>query len=216
MKKHPDVDLKLRSKKVLELCIVISLAFHILVFFIFPKFDFEASEIEEPNIQLIAEEIPPTEHIKRPPPPSRPSVPIESEDEDIMDDFTIDETIVDFSDVPPPPPPPPEEEEEIPPFLPLEDQPKIIGGLASIKKYLKYPEIARKAGIEGLVIVVALIDKKGLVEDIRIQKSLGNNGCDEAAAEAIKKLQFIPAKQRGKPVKFWFSIPVRFTLTGNN
>jgi protein TonB len=143
-------------------------------------------------------------------------VPIASEDEDIMDDVTIEDTdFFEFDDDMAPPPPPPPEEEEIPPFLPLEDQPKIIGGLDALYKHLKYPEIARKAGIEGTVIISALIGKTGQVEQIRVDKSLGNNGCDEAAINAVKQVKFTPAKQRGRPVKFWYSFPIKFKLTGD-
>ena len=171
---------------------------------------------DEAQINIQVEDIPQTEQIKRPPPPPRPAVPIESEDENLLDDVTIDEaSSFDFSDVPPPPPAPSEDEEEIPPFLPLEDQPKIKGGLQELSKYLKYPEIARKAGVEGNVLVQALIGKDGKVQQIKLVKGIGA-GCDEEAMRVIKDhLEFEPAKQRGKTVAFWFSIPVRFTLKGN-
>jgi len=43
-------------------------------------------------------------------------------------------------------------------------------------------------------------------------KSLGNNGCDEAAINAIKSVKWKPAKQRDKPVKVSVGIPVVFKL----
>ena len=213
MRVNPKVDLKAKSKKVLELSIAISLVLHILIFIIYPKFEFEAIEVAKATVLVKVDEIEQTQQIRRPPPPNIPAVPVESEDEDIADDVTIDETTFDFAEVPPPPPAPPGEEEEIPPFLPIEDQPKIIGGYAELRKYLKYPEIAKKAGIEGLVLIRALIGKDGIPEDIQVTKGLGNVGCNEAAIEAVKHVKFTPAKQRNKPVKFWFSIPIRFQLS---
>lgn len=212
LKLNPNVDLKKRQKKILEAAVVLALALHIAVFVIFPKFDFDPVDLSQATVLVKVDEIEQTQQIKRPPPPNVPSVPIESEDEDIADDVTIDETVFDFSEVPPPPPPPPEEEEEIPPFLPVEDMPKIIGGYASIKKYLKYPPIAKKAGIEGVVIIRALIGKDGTPEQIEVAKGLGNVGCNEAAVEAIKHVKFKPGMQRNKPVKFWFTIAIRFQL----
>lgn len=213
MRINPKVDLKAKSKKMLELSLAISLLLHILIFVIFPKFEFEAVEVAQATVLVKVDEIEQTEQVRRPPPPNVPAVPVESEDEDVADDVTIDETTFDFADVPPPPPPPPEEEEEIPPFLPIEDQPTIIGGYEAIRKHLKYPEIAKKAGIEGSVYIRALIGKDGSPEKIEVLKGLGNVGCNEAAVEAVKHVRFTPAKQRNKTVKFWFTIPIKFQLS---
>ncbi|MFC1558097.1 TonB family protein [candidate division KSB1 bacterium] len=103
---------------------------------------------------------------------------------------------------------------DLPRSLPLENQPKIIGGYASIMKYLKYPEIARKAGIEGTVILRTLIGKDGKPEKVEVAKGLENGGlgCNEAAIKAVKKVRFTPAVKDGKPVKFWFTIPIKFKL----
>jgi protein TonB len=77
---------------------------------------------------------------------------------------------------------------------------------------LKYPEIARKAGIEGTVYVEAVIDEKGNVVQTAIMKSLGHSGCDEAAIAAIRSVKWKPAKQRDRAVKVRISIPVKFRL----
>ncbi|HDL79000.1 MAG TPA: energy transducer TonB, partial [Bacteroidetes bacterium] len=90
--------------------------------------------------------------------------------------------------------------------------PEPIGGFIAIQKNLKYPEIARKAGVEGTVIIQVLIDEKGRVIKTKVLKSLGNNGCDQAAIAAIVKTRWKPAMQRDKPVKVWVSIPVIFKL----
>jgi len=108
--------------------------------------------------------------------------------------------------------PPEEEDGETPIFVAYDEAPAPIGGFAAIQSNLVYPEIARKAGVEGRVYVNVLIDEKGNVIDTRILKSLGNNGCDEAAVAAIKSVKWKPAKQRDKPVKVWVGIPVVFKL----
>ena len=213
---HPKVDFKTKTRMVMEYAVALSLAAHMVLFLLYPRFINTTVIEDEAQINIQVEDIPQTEQVKRPPPPPRPAVPIESEDENLLDDVTIDESssFFDFNEVPPPPPAPAEEEEEIPPFLPLEDQPKIKGGLQELARYLKYPEIARKAGVEVNVLVQALIGKDGRVQQVKVVKGIGA-GCDEEAVRVIQEhLEFEPAMQRGKPVAFWFSIPVRFQLKG--
>ncbi len=99
-------------------------------------------------------------------------------------------------------------------FVAYDEPPEPIGGFAAIQQNLHYPEIARKAGIEGRVVVKVLIDENGNVADAVIVKSLGKeNGCDEAAINALKAVKWIPAKQRGQPVKVWVAMPVVFRLS---
>lgn len=215
MKTNPKVNLKLRSKKLFEMALIISLAIHIFLFLNFAEFELSGPIIDDSDKLMKIEDIPETEQLKKPPPPASPAIPIESEDEDLMDDITIADTeIFDFSNFEAPPPPPPLEEEEIPEFLPLADQPKIVGGLEALQKLVEYPIIARKAGIQGLVTISVLVDKKGNPIEFIILKSLGKNGCDEAAIEAIKQIKFTPGRQRGRSIKCWVNIPVRYVLTG--
>jgi protein TonB len=89
--------------------------------------------------------------------------------------------------------------------------PELIGGIQGLQKRVKYPEIAKKAGVEGTVFLQFVVDEKGNVVDPAVVKGIGA-GCDEAALEAIKTAKFKPGKQRGKPVKVKFSLPVRFRL----
>ncbi|MBM3262914.1 MAG: TonB family protein [candidate division Zixibacteria bacterium] len=74
-----------------------------------------------------------------------------------------------------------------------------------------YPEMARNAGIEGTVILFALIDKEGKVRDVQVRKGIGG-GLDEAAVEAVKAIPWTPAIQNNRPVSVWMSVPVRFRL----
>jgi protein TonB len=206
------VKFKLRYRKVIELSLVMALLLLIIVFQAFKRFESEITIKEQPKVVIKVEEVPPTEQIERPPPPARPSVPIPTEDEDVPEDLTIEETEINFEEEPPPPPPPPKEDEEVPAFVPYDSPPEPIGGFAAIQRNLSYPEIARRAGVEGMVMIYALINTRGEVVQTKVLKSLGNNGCDEAAIEAIKKVKWKPALQRDKPVKVWVSIPVNFKL----
>lgn len=100
-------------------------------------------------------------------------------------------------------------------FVKYDHAPKPIGGFAAIQKWVVYPEIARKAGIEGRVIVNVLIDANGSVADVKILKSLGHNGCDQAAINAVKSVKWQPALYQGEPVSVWVGIPVIFNLSRN-
>ena len=92
-----------------------------------------------------------------------------------------------------------------------EVMPEVKGGLPSLYKKIKYPEIAKKAGISGKVYVLAFIDEAGSVQDVKVIKGIGG-GCDEAAVEAIKSTEFVPGTNQGKPVKVKMSLPVNFQL----
>jgi TonB family protein len=96
-------------------------------------------------------------------------------------------------------------------YIAVEEMPEIIGGLKSIQEKIHYPEIAKRAGIEGKVYVLAFIDETGNVVNARIIKGIGA-GCDEAALDAVKQTKFTPGRQRGKPVKVQVSIPIVFKL----
>ncbi len=101
------------------------------------------------------------------------------------------------------------EEEALPPpdaFVPFEFGPKPTTPISP-----EYPELARKAGIEGTVIVRILIDREGRVRDAIIARSVGA-GLDEAAIEAIKKTIYTPAIQNNRPVAVWVAQPVYFRL----
>lgn len=211
-KKDPKVNLRLKYKKIFEVGMIFSLSLMIALVVAFKRFEAEEFEQKVVTIPIEVQEIPETEQIKRPPPPSRPSIPIETEDEDIPEDETIDDTDINWDEAPPPPPPPEEEDESAQIFVAYDKAPEPIGGFGAIQRNLKYPEIARKAGVEGRVFVKVAIDENGNVFKWEVIKSLGNNGCDEAAIEAIRKVKWKPAMQRDRPVKVWISIPVIFKL----
>jgi periplasmic protein TonB len=94
-------------------------------------------------------------------------------------------------------------------FVAVEEMPQPIGGLQGIQHRIAYPEIAKRAGIEGKVFVRAFVDETGSVTSAEIVKGIGG-GCDEAAMDAILKTKFTPGKQRGKPIKVQVTIPIVF------
>ena len=213
LRKNPKFSLKLKYRKNIELGLVIALALLIMIFQGWKRFEREVKKQERVNIKINVEEIPQTEQTKRPPAPSRPAIPIESENEDIDEDETIESSVINLEELPPPPAPPDDDiDESADIFVAYDEAPQPIGGFGAIQRSLVYPEIARKAGVEGRVVVNCLIDEKGNVIRTRILKSLGNNGCDEAAVAAIQSVKWKPAKQRDKPVKVWIGIPVVFKL----
>ena len=96
-------------------------------------------------------------------------------------------------------------------FVAVEQMPELIGGIAAIQKNIRYPEIAKRAGIEGKVYVKAYIDENGDVAGTEVVKGIGA-GIDEAAQDAILKAKFKPGMQRGKNVKVQVMIPIQFKL----
>jgi protein TonB len=96
-------------------------------------------------------------------------------------------------------------------FVAVEEMPEPIGGISGIQKKIVYPEIAKRAGVEGKVLVLAFVDESGNVTKAEVIKGIGL-GCDEAAINAIVQTKFKPGMQRGKPVKVQVTIPVTFKL----
>lgn len=94
-------------------------------------------------------------------------------------------------------------------FQAVEKEPQVE--IADIQKRVVYPEVARRAGIEGKVVVRVLVDGNGRVKKAVVQSS-ESHMLDAAAIDAIKKTVFTPAIQNGKPVICWVSIPIQFSL----
>ncbi|MBZ0180201.1 MAG: energy transducer TonB [Melioribacteraceae bacterium] len=121
---------------------------------------------------------------------------------------TVEQNFI-SGDFPPPPPPKKISKEEY--FVAVEEMPEPIGGMQAVQKHIKYPELARKAGIQGRVFVKAYIDENGDVDNAEIIKGIGG-GCDEVSMEAVYKTKFKPGKQRGENVKVQVTIPIVFKL----
>jgi protein TonB len=131
----------------------------------------------------------------------------------VDDDFPDLDAFLDMDtgfDAPPPPPPIEDDEPEI--FVVVENMPEMIGGQQALYSVLRYPDIARRAGIEGRVIIQFVVDEQGNVQNPIVVRSAGGGGLDEAAIEAIKRVRFTPGMQRGRPVKVQMTQPVIFRL----
>ena len=73
-----------------------------------------------------------------------------------------------------------------------------------------YPETARRARVEGKVILQAVITESGTVESVKVLRS--NPLLDEAAIAAVRRWRYKPATLDGQPVKVYFTVIVTFKL----
>lgn len=76
-----------------------------------------------------------------------------------------------------------------------------------------YPPLARARGVEGLVVIEAVVDRRGLVErdDIHVVQSIP--ALDQAAVAALEQWRFRPGRDRsGDAVRVLVQVPIRFRL----
>jgi periplasmic protein TonB len=107
-------------------------------------------------------------------------------------------------------------EQEI--FLVVENVPVFPGGDLAMKKFLmdniRYPVMANQSGIQGTVHVTFVVERDGSVTDVRILRGIGG-GCDEEALRVVRNMpRWEPGRQRGKPVRVQYHMPIKFTLSG--
>jgi len=77
---------------------------------------------------------------------------------------------------------------------------------------LKYPDAAKKTGIQGIVYVQFIIEKDGSLSSPTLLRDIGG-ACGAAAIEVVKKMpHWLPAAQLGRPVRAKFTLPIRFKL----
>ncbi|MBD3165425.1 TonB family protein [bacterium] len=214
--KKPEAEVRLRYPKYVELGLLISLLVLTVIFLFSKRFEIEGEAKKPPPDSLIVEEIPITQQVKRPPPPARPSIPVEDPEVDIEDDIAfedIDE--IDWSVEAPPPPP--SIEEEVVDFFAVESPPQMQGGSQALYEYMSknemYPDMARQAGIEGDVIVQFIVGADGKPKDVTVaQERPQGLGFGEVATKAILAMEFKPGYQRDKPVAVRMQQVIRFRL----
>jgi protein TonB len=207
------------DRKVMRIAVTIAVVLHAVMFFItFPEFRSEEIQpAEKPKIFVVQQtrfKPPPPKQQQEIPKPKAKKVPIpdptpeEPEPirlpDEIEPEVDLPDTDIVF-DIPEGPPPSPEPEGPIQ-----------VGGdvQAPVKTHYpqpQYTEIARKARLQGVVIVQAIIDKDGNVTNVKLLKGLGM-GLDQAAIDAIKKWRFDPATLHGKPVSVYYNLTVNFRL----
>jgi protein TonB len=109
-----------------------------------------------------------------------------------------------------------EEIQEAEIFTIVEEMPEFPGGMNKLAEYLgkniKYPQMARESGIQGRVFVQFVVEPDGSVSNVAVMRSLGG-GCDEEAIRVVKSMpKWKAGKQRGKPVRVSYILPVNFKL----
>ncbi|MCC5943181.1 MAG: energy transducer TonB [Balneolaceae bacterium] len=213
-RKKPDADLRNYYTVFLELGLLITL----VVFIVAVRIDITSLGPEEIVLDeqevVEMEEIIQTRQIETPPPPPRQPVPVEVPNDEIIEDVDIDiggDLDLGGSLSMPPPPPPAEDEPEEDFFVVVEEMPELIGGLGELQRQIRYPEMARRAGIEGRVYIQFIVNERGEVEDPRVIRGIGG-GADEEALRVVSQAQFRPGMQRGRPVRVQYSLPIFFRL----
>jgi protein TonB len=206
-----------QDKKTMRIAVGIAVVFHVgLLLVTLPDNPFSIPDAEKPKVYVVQQvrfKPPPPEQKPEIPKPKAKKVPIPDPTPDEPEPIRLPEELEPDLDLPEtdiifdiPEGPPPDEP----------DGPIMVGGdvKAPIKEYApppQYTEIARKARIQGVVIVQAIVTKQGEVQDVKVLKGLPM-GLDSAAAEAVKKWKFKPATLNGKPVDVYYNLTVNFTL----
>lgn len=223
-KKSPKADLENKKIFFVQIGLVLALG---LVFLGFEwktyekktvdTFERQVVDVPEEIVQITQQKI---EIAATPPPPTTTIINIVEDDVEIEDEITIDAEANAQTEVQEYVPVKHEEEEvvEAEIFQIVESMPDFPGGDAArmtfLRDNIKYPQIARESGIQGTVYVTFVVERDGRVTDIRILRGIGG-GCDEEAVRVIKAMpKWQPGKQRGKPVRVQFNMPIKFTLQG--
>ena len=97
-------------------------------------------------------------------------------------------------------------------YLNVEKMPIIKGGFAAVGKKIKYPNIAKQMGMQGVVYIGFIVISEGKVEDPKILKSVAKLLDEEAIRVVEKELEFEPGYQEGKAVPVRFVLPIKFKL----
>ena len=214
--KKPKVDLRRGYRVRLEIGIILALLILLVLFNVHLNYknnkNFTAPKQETVKMKKIRE----THINKKPPPPPAPKVPVAVPNDAVISDKPIGlNSELNMNQPMKMPPPPPKakkkKKQKQNVFVVVENMPKLKGGMKALQANVKYPELARKAGIEGTVFVQFIVNKQGVPTHIHVVRGIGG-GCDQSAINAIKKARFTPGMQRGRPVPVRMSIPVRFQL----
>lgn len=222
-KKTPKADLENKRGLFLEIGMVVVLALVLLGFEwkTYDKqkveiFQRQATDVPEEMVEITKQETPPPQ---APPPPQVTVLNIVDDNVQIDNDFTIDAEATQTTQVQEYVPVQKAEEEVIEEqeiFQVVESMPEFPGGeearIQFLRDNIKYPQMARESGIQGTVYVTFVVEPDGRVTGVRVLRGIGG-GCDEEAVRVVKAMpRWIPGKQRGKPVRVQFNMPIKFTL----
>jgi protein TonB len=226
VKKSPKADLENKRNLFLMVGLVIALGL-VLAAFEYKTAPQKTGSLGQVQMQEVEEEIIPItreQEVQPPPPPPPPQVVevlnIVDDDVEIEDELMIEETDVTEDmviDVAPVISTQEEEEEEdTQVFFIVEDMPEFPGGELALRQYIanaiKYPVIAQENGIQGRVYVTFVVNTDGSVSDARIARGV-DPSLDKEALRVINSLpKWKPGKQRGKPVRVSYTVPINFVL----
>ncbi len=107
------------------------------------------------------------------------------------------------------------EEEEI--FVNAEEMPTFQGGDLSkfrnwVQQNVKYPQIALENGIQGNVVIKFVVEKDGKLSNIQVLQAPDKTLADAAVAVLQRSPKWKPGKQRSKPVRVTYTLPVSFKI----
>jgi protein TonB len=226
LKKSPKADLERKKNTFFLIGLVVALGVTLLAFEWTTK-PSKAVDLGQIQTQEVEEEIIPItreQEVKPPPPPPPPQVVevlnIVEDDVEIEDELEIDDTEADDETVIDVAPVIETQEEEVEDdtqvFFIVEDMPEFPGGDLALRKYIansiSYPVIAQENGIQGKVYVTFVVDKDGGVSDARIARGV-DPSLDKEALRVVNTLpKWKPGKQRGKPVRVSYTVPINFVL----
>lgn len=209
------------EKRTLCFAIATGILFHIfLIFLKFPKTEFVLPALEEnkpPTIIIkppVFKQPEKIKEVKKPsarvvfipdPTPEVPESIMETSNNVINEDIEIEDFQFGY---PEEIPSPPEDNSVL-----IVDGREVMPPVRLTEISPVYPEAARRAGIEGYVILQLLIDKEGNANEVKVLKGLPF-GLTEAAIEEAKKQKFKPAysSSTGLPVNCIYTLTIRFKL----
>jgi protein TonB len=219
-------DLENKRTIFFEIGIILALAI-VLLSFEMKSYEKQKTDILSFGVYQEQEEMSEITMQEKPPPPPAPTqettvFQIVDDDIEVEDDLEINVEADQATKVETYVPPVPtdieeEEEEEVSQvFVIVESMPQFPGGDSARMQYLneniKYPVMAREAGIQGTVYVTFVVEKDGSITDVRVLRGIGG-GCDEEAVRVVQGMpRWIPGRQRNVPVRVQFNMPIRFVL----
>jgi protein TonB len=211
------------DKRPLQYGILFALLAHVVILYItFPEISMSSTLPTEDQIVYVQSYKPP------PPPKKEPPKPLEEKKLKTkkipIPDPTPDEPepIVEPDPEPEPEPLPPDMIALIgtPGPPPIGNTGPLIAGVAGVSNPVLldkvqpiYPELARKAGIQGKVFLQAIVNDDGSVQNVSVLSCTAPElGFEEAAIEAVRKWRYKPGEQKGRPVDVFFNVAVEFTI----
>lgn len=225
-KKSPKANLESTRGLLFELGLVVALVSALLAFNVKSYSTSEVTLFSHDPINEIDDAVPitPAEELP-PPPPEKPQLIdkyIEVDDAAKIDtelepvDFGDDADKAQTTFIPVIPEPEPEDDDDIVPFVGLEEEPSFPGGEAALYKFMadhvKYPDLARTSGITGKVYIRFVVEKDGSVTNVKVMRDIGG-GCGSEAVRVVKMMpKWKPGKQRNRPVRTEFNLPISFNL----